>query len=83
MAKKMQGGSSKNGRKTAGKRLGIKKFGGEVVTTSSIIVRQKGTRYQPGPNTYLGRNHDILASVNGHVSFGKNARGTVISVVAA
>lgn len=69
MAHKKAGGSSGNGRDSAGRRLGVKKFGGEVVIPGSIIVRQRGTKYHPGNNVGLGRDHTIFSLVPGQVKF--------------
>ncbi len=81
MAHKKSGGSSRNGRDSAGKRLGVKKFGGELVEAGNIIVRQCGTKWHPGENVGLGRDYTIFALVNGHVSFRKGLKGrTFVSV---
>jgi len=77
MAHKKAGGSSRNGRDTEGRRLGIKKFGGESVNAGSIIVRQRGTKWKPGTNVGLGRDHTIFAMVAGHVTFQRRAEGRV------
>ena len=69
MSTKKGGGSSKNGRDTAGKRLGIKKFGGEVVTAGNILARQRGTKYHAGNNVGVGRDHTLFALVDGVVQF--------------
>ncbi len=69
MAHKKAGGSSRNGRDTEGRRLGIKKFGGESVIAGNILVRQRGTMGYPGTNVGLGRDHTIFALVDGHVEF--------------
>ncbi len=69
MAHKKAGGSSRNGRDTEGRRLGIKKFGGESVIAGNIIVRQRGTKWKPGHHVGLGRDHTIFALVDGHVEF--------------
>lgn len=68
-ATKKAGGSTKNGRDSPGQRLGVKKFGGEAVIPGNIIVRQRGTRYHPGENVGMGRDHTIFAKVIGHVKF--------------
>lgn len=68
-ATKKAGGSTKNGRDSPGQRLGVKKFGGELVIPGNIIVRQRGTRYHPGENVGLGRDHTIFAKVRGNVRF--------------
>jgi large subunit ribosomal protein L27 len=81
MAHKKAGGSSRNGRDSAGRRLGVKKFGGEVVVPGNIIVRQRGTKYHPGENVGLGRDHTIFALVEGQVKFHSGLKGrTYISV---
>ncbi len=82
MAHKKAGGSSRNGRDTEGRRLGIKKYGGEAVIAGNIICRQRGTRWKPGTNVGLGRDHTIFALVDGEVKFTRRAEGRVhISVV--
>ena len=84
MAHKKAGGSSKNGRDTAGRRLGVKKYGGEQVLAGNIIVRQRGTKYNPGRNVGIGRDHTIFALVNGEVVFSKASGGKpVVNVVPA
>ena len=81
MAHKKAGGSSRNGRDTAGRRLGVKKYGGEAVIAGNIIIRQRGTKWHPGENVGLGRDHTIFALVPGHVKFQKRAGGkTFVSV---
>lgn len=84
MAHKKAGGSSRNGRDSAGRRLGVKKFGGESVIPGNIIIRQRGTKWHPGRNVGIGKDHTIFAKVEGVVSFhkGKNERAFV-SVVTA
>ena len=81
MAHKKAGGSSRNGRDTAGRRLGVKKFGGEAVIAGNIIVRQRGTKWHPGDNVGLGRDHTIFALLDGKVIF-SSGRGdkTFVSV---
>jgi large subunit ribosomal protein L27 len=69
MAHKKGGGSSRNGRDSESKRLGVKKFGGEVVRSGNIIVRQRGTKIKPGLNVGLGKDHTIFATVDGVVKF--------------
>lgn len=69
MAHKKAGGSSKNGRDSESKRLGVKRFGGEAVKAGHIIVRQRGTRFHPGVNVGLGRDHTLFATANGRVTF--------------
>ena len=73
MAHKKAGGSSRNGRDTEGRRLGIKKSGGQAVVAGNIILRQRGTRWKPGQNVGLGRDHTIFALVAGHVTFQRKA----------
>lgn len=77
MAHKKAGGSSRNGRDTEGRRLGIKKFGGERVIAGNIIVRQRGTKWHPGQNVGLGRDHTIFALVDGNVEFARKAKDRV------
>jgi large subunit ribosomal protein L27 len=67
MAHKKGGGSSRNGRDSESKRLGVKKYGGEVVRAGNILVRQRGTRIQPGTNVGLGRDHTLFATTDGIV----------------
>jgi large subunit ribosomal protein L27 len=69
MAHKKAGGSSRNGRDSAGRRLGVKKFGGEAVAAGNIIVRQRGTRWYPGANVGIGKDHTLFALTDGRVSF--------------
>ena len=69
MAHKKAGGSSRNGRDSAGRRLGVKKFGGESVIAGNIIVRQRGTKFHPGTNVGMGKDHTLYSKVNGKVSF--------------
>ncbi|MCW3477561.1 50S ribosomal protein L27 [Limobrevibacterium gyesilva] len=73
MAHKKAGGSSRNGRDTEGRRLGVKKFGGESVVAGNIIVRQRGTKMKPGRNVGLGKDHTIFALVDGQVKFERRA----------
>jgi large subunit ribosomal protein L27 len=73
MAHKKAGGSSRNGRDTAGRRLGIKKFGGEPVVAGNILVRQRGTKWHPGANVGLGRDHTIFALIDGKVEFSRRS----------
>ena len=69
MAHKKAGGSSRNGRDSAGQRLGVKRFSGQAVTAGSILVRQRGTRIFPGDNVGLGRDHTIFAKIDGVVQY--------------
>ncbi len=77
MAHKKAGGSSRNGRDTEGRRLGIKKSGGQAVVAGNIILRQRGTRWKPGANVGLGKDHTIFALVDGAVTFQRKAEGRV------
>ncbi len=82
MAHKKAGGSSRNGRDSAGRRLGVKKYGGEAVISGNIILRQRGTKWHPGDNVGMGKDHTIFAVVPGHVKFRKKAGGrTFVSVI--
>jgi large subunit ribosomal protein L27 len=84
MAHKKAGGSSRNGRDSEGRRLGVKKFGGESVLAGNIIARQRGTKWWPGQNVGLGKDHTIFATAEGHVKFHKGLKGrTFISVIPA
>ncbi len=83
MAHKKAGGSSRNGRDSESKRLGVKKFGGQAVVAGNILVRQRGTRFHAGLNVGVGRDHTLYAKANGRVSFqrrGANNR-TFVNVV--
>ena len=71
MAHKKAGGSSRNGRDSEGRRLGVKKFGGELVVPGNIIIRQRGTKYNPGTNVGMGKDHTIFATKEGNVNFVK------------
>ena len=75
MAHKKAGGSSRNGRDSAGRRLGVKKFGGEKVIPGNIIVRQRGTRYYPGENVGIGKDHTIFSLIEGKVKFSTKSSG--------
>ncbi|MED5283448.1 MAG: 50S ribosomal protein L27 [Chloroflexota bacterium] len=75
MANKKGGGTSINGRDSAGKRLGVKTFGGKFVTAGSIIVRQRGTKFLPGENVGLGRDHTLFSKIDGIVSFDWASKG--------
>ena len=77
MAHKKAGGSSRNGRDTAGRRLGVKKFGGEAVAAGNIIIRQRGTKMKPGLHVGLGKDRTIFALVDGHVKFQRKTEGRV------
>jgi large subunit ribosomal protein L27 len=81
MAHKKAGGSSRNGRDSAGRRLGVKKFGGESVLAGNILVRQRGTKYHPGDNVDMGRDHTLFSKVDGQVVFHTSTGGrTYVSV---
>jgi large subunit ribosomal protein L27 len=84
MASKKAGGSSRNGRDSAGRRLGVKKYGGQTVDAGNIIVRQRGTKWHPRKNVGIGKDHTIFAKIAGIVQFVKSARNnrTFIDVVA-
>ncbi|MBX9786433.1 MAG: 50S ribosomal protein L27 [Alphaproteobacteria bacterium] len=75
MAQKKAGGSSRNGRDSAGRRLGVKKFGGEAVIPGNIIIRQRGTQYYPGKLVGMGRDHTLFALAEGHVKFACKSNG--------
>jgi large subunit ribosomal protein L27 len=81
MAHKKAGGSSRNGRDSAGRRLGVKKFGGEIVISGNIIVRQRGTKFHPGSNVGLGKDHTLFATSDGKVVFKKTRIRTFVSVI--
>ena len=82
MAHKKAGGSSRNGRDSAGRRLGVIKFGGEHVIPGNIILRQRGTKWHPGENVGMGKDHTIFATSEGQVQFRKRHNGnTYVSVL--
>ena len=82
MAHKKAGGSSRNGRDSAGRRLGVKKFGGENVIPGNIIVRQRGTKIHPGDNVGMGKDHSIFSLIKGKVKFKKSKLNrTFVSVI--
>ena len=83
MAHKKGGGSSRNGRDSAGKRLGVKTYGGQLVSAGSIIVRQRGTKVHPGLNVGKGSDDTLFARVSGRVNFDKSRGKSVVSVVQA
>ena len=84
MAHKKSGGSSSNGRDSIGRRLGVKKFGGESVISGNIIIRQRGTKFHPGENVGMGKHHTIFATAEGKVEFKTKANDrTYVSVVPA
>ncbi len=81
MAHKKAGGSSRNGRDSAGRRLGVKRFGGQHVLAGNILVRQRGTKFHAGEHVGMGRDHTLFALTDGHVAFGIHHGKTLISVV--
>jgi len=82
MAHKKAGGSSRNGRDSIGRRLGVKKYGDEAVIPGNIIIRQRGTKYHPGENVGMGKDHTIFAKVEGKVEFRTKAKQRIyVSVV--
>jgi large subunit ribosomal protein L27 len=84
MAHKKSGGSSRNGRDSAGRRLGVKKYGGEIVLAGNILVRQRGTTFYPGDNVGMGRDHTLFATVQGSVKFiAKRDNRTYVAVIPA
>jgi large subunit ribosomal protein L27 len=83
MAHKKAGGSSRNGRDSAGRRLGVKKFGGEAVLAGNIIVRQRGTKMHPGTNVGMGKDHTLFAMAAGKVEFQNKANDRIFVVVHA
>ena len=82
MAHKKAGGSSRNGRDSAGRRLGVKKFGGERVTSGMILVRQRGAKFWPGDNVGMGRDHTLFAKKTGQVKFVTKAKNRTYVAVA-
>ena len=84
MAHKKAGGSSRNGRDSAAQRLGVKIYGGQVVVPGNIIVRQRGTKFYPGLNVGMGKDHTLFATAEGKVTFNKKANNRMyVNVVAA
>jgi len=85
MAQKKGGGSTRNGRDSQAKRLGVKVFGGQSISAGSIIVRQRGTKFHPGTNVGLGKDHTLYALVDGHVKFSVNGpqNKRTVSVIAS
>jgi large subunit ribosomal protein L27 len=77
MAHKKAGGSSRNGRDSEGRRLGVKKFGGEIALAGNILARQRGTKWHAGQNVGLGKDHTLFALINGRVEFNTKAKGRV------
>jgi large subunit ribosomal protein L27 len=82
MAHKKAGGSSRNGRDSAGRRLGVKKFGNEAVLAGNILVRQRGTKYHAGANVGIGRDHTLFALIDGAVEFRRSAKDRIFVSVA-
>ena len=83
MAHKKAGGSSRNGRDSAGRRLGVKKFGGQEAIAGNILVRQRGTKFYPGRNVGIGKDHTLFALTDGSVKFGVRHDRKVVDVIAA
>ncbi|MBN9565783.1 MAG: 50S ribosomal protein L27 [Alphaproteobacteria bacterium] len=83
MAQKKAGGSSRNGRDSAGRRLGVKKFGGEAILAGNIIVRQRGTKFHPGSNVGVGKDHTLFALADGHVKFHISKGRKLVSILAS
>jgi large subunit ribosomal protein L27 len=85
MAHKKAGGSSRNGRDSQSKRLGVKRYGGELVNAGTIILRQRGTQVHPGTNVGIGRDHTLFAKVTGHVRFAQKGpdNDQTVSIVPA
>ena len=82
MAHKKAGGSSRNGRDSAGRRLGVKMFGGQKAVAGNILARQRGTKWHPGRNVGLGKDHTLFALINGRVEFRTKAKGRIyVSIV--
>jgi large subunit ribosomal protein L27 len=82
MAHKKAGGSSRNGRDSKGRRLGVKKFGGQIVVSGNILVRQRGTQFFPGDNVGIGRDHTLFATTTGAVEFHTSSQGRTFIKVA-
>lgn len=81
MAHKKAGGSTRNGRDSQSKRLGVKRFAGQFVQAGSIIVRQRGTRFHPGENVGCGRDHTLFATSDGHVAFARKGKRKQVAVL--
>ena len=82
MAHKKAGGSSRNGRDSGGQRLGVKLFGGQACVAGNIIVRQRGTKWHPGHNVGVGKDHTLFAKINGRIQYNTKAKGrTYVSVL--
>jgi large subunit ribosomal protein L27 len=82
MAHKKAGGSSRNGRDSAGRRLGVKRYAGQIVLAGNILVRQRGTKYYAGKNVGMGRDHTLFATETGTVQFHKSGDRQFVSIVA-
>jgi large subunit ribosomal protein L27 len=80
MAHKKAGGSSRNGRDSESKRLGVKKFGGQTVSAGNILIRQRGSKVRPGPNVGMGRDHTLFAKSDGRVKFERKGAGSRLYV---
>jgi large subunit ribosomal protein L27 len=78
MATKKAGGSSRNGRDSAGRRLGVKRFGGQIVNSGSILVRQRGTKFHPGKNVGIGKDHTLFALKDGVVHFSRSVKDKML-----
>lgn len=83
MAHKKAGGSSRNGRDSAGRRLGVKTYGGELVVPGNVIVRQRGTKFFPGKNVGMGKDHTLFALNDGHIQFSRSGHRQFVSVIPA
>ncbi len=82
MAHKKAGGSSRNGRDSEGRRLGVKRYGGQVVLAGNILIRQRGTKVRPGQNVGIGKDHTLFALIDGEVKFATKAGGrTYVSIL--
>jgi len=82
MAHKKAGGSSRNGRDSAGRRLGVKLFGGQIAIPGNVLIRQRGTKYHPGANVGMGRDHTLFAMAEGEVKFTRKEKDRLyVSVV--
>ncbi|MDR0407173.1 MAG: 50S ribosomal protein L27 [Holosporales bacterium] len=81
MATKKAGGSSRNGRDSESKRLGVKKFGGQAVLAGNILIRQRGTKIRPGPHVGIGRDHTLFALITGTVAFATSRGHRIVSVI--
>lgn len=81
MAHKKAGGSSRNGRDSEGRRLGVKKYGGQLVIPGNIIIRQRGTKYYPGEHVGIGKDHTLFAKIEGKVVFLHSGKKTTVAVI--